>query len=113
MLTSQNQYVNPIALAKLNWKYYIVYCVFIAFEFVYLYFTVIETKGKNGPLPLEEIAALFDGPQSFDNVHRVGQRAAHLEGSDDQMVRTVSDEKNAADLEKANDRYVENTAVLR
>jgi len=31
-------------------------------RFVYLYFTVIETKGKNGyPRPLEEIGALFDG----------------------------------------------------
>ena len=25
-----------------------------------MYFTIIETKGKDGPLPLEEIAQLFD-----------------------------------------------------
>ncbi len=56
-----NQYVNPIALPALGWKYYIVYTVWLAFEFVWLYFTIIETKGKFGPLPLEEIAALFDG----------------------------------------------------
>ncbi|WWC92059.1 uncharacterized protein L201_007013 [Kwoniella dendrophila CBS 6074] len=56
-----NQYVNPIALGKLGWKLYIVYTCWLAFEFVYLYFTVVETKGKDGPLPLEEIAALFDG----------------------------------------------------
>jgi hypothetical protein len=38
-------------------------------RFVYLYFTVIETKGKNGlPRPLEEIAALFDGEQAIENL---------------------------------------------
>lgn len=46
----------------LGWKYYIVFCVFLAFEVVYIYFFLIETRGSNGPLPLEEIAALFDGP---------------------------------------------------
>ncbi|WWC72350.1 uncharacterized protein I206_106312 [Kwoniella pini CBS 10737] len=68
-----NQYVNPIALGKLGWKLYIVYTCWLAFEFVYLYFTVIETKGKNGPLPLEEIAALFDGTEAKDEV----QAATH------------------------------------
>ncbi|ORY28816.1 hexose transporter [Naematelia encephala] len=58
-----NQYVNPVALDGIGWKLYIVYTVWIAFEFVYLWFTVIETKGKNGPLPLEEIAQLFDGDE--------------------------------------------------
>ncbi|KZT07121.1 hexose transporter [Laetiporus sulphureus 93-53] len=52
-----NQYVNPIALDKLAWKYYIVYCCWLAFEFVFLYFMIVETKG----LTLEETAALFDG----------------------------------------------------
>jgi len=56
-----NQYVNPIALDKLGWKYYIFYCAFLAFELVFLWRYMIETKGKNGPLSLEEIAALFDG----------------------------------------------------
>jgi MFS family permease len=27
-----NQYVNPIALESIEWKYYIVYCVFLVFE---------------------------------------------------------------------------------
>jgi len=58
-----NQYANPIALEHLAWKYYIVYTVWLAFEFVFLYFFIIETKGKDGPLPLEEISAIFDGPE--------------------------------------------------
>lgn len=56
-----NQYANPVAMKALDWKYYIIYTVWIAFEFVFLYLYLVETKGKNGPLPLEEIAALFDG----------------------------------------------------
>lgn len=72
-----NQYVNPIAMDALNWRYYIVYCVWLAFEFVYLYFTVIETKGKNGPLPLEEIAALFDGAEGSQAIAAQGVGRAH------------------------------------
>jgi MFS family permease len=75
-----NQYVNPIALPALGWKYYIVYTVWLAFEFVWLYFTIIETKGPNGPLPLEEIAALFDGAEARQEImdHRIemGNRRA-------------------------------------
>jgi len=33
-----NQYVNPVALDALGWKYYIVYVAWLAFEFVFLYF---------------------------------------------------------------------------
>jgi len=54
-----NQYVNPIALSHLGWKYYMVYVAFIAFEVVFCYFFIIETKGRS----LEETAALFDGEE--------------------------------------------------
>ncbi|KAJ8081528.1 hypothetical protein PM082_007373 [Marasmius tenuissimus] len=66
-----NQYVNPVALGKLSWKYYIVYVCWIAFELVYLYFFVIETKG----LTLEETAALFDGEDSTKNLAQVAGHA--------------------------------------
>ncbi|KAJ7128534.1 general substrate transporter [Mycena epipterygia] len=52
-----NQYVNPIALAVLNWKYYVVYCVWLVCECVFLYFYLVETKNHT----LEETAAIFDG----------------------------------------------------
>ncbi|KAJ7659244.1 general substrate transporter [Mycena polygramma] len=52
-----NQYVNPIAFDALSWKYYIVYCAWLGFEFVFLYFFIIETKAHT----LEETAAIFDG----------------------------------------------------
>ncbi|KAH9919567.1 hexose transporter [Fomitopsis serialis] len=51
-----NQYVNPVALQRLAWKYYIFYCCWIAFEFVFIYFLLVETKNRT----LEETAALFD-----------------------------------------------------
>jgi sugar porter (SP) family MFS transporter len=55
-----NQYANPIALGKLHWKYYIVYCCWLVFELAFVYIFIIETKGRS----LEETAALFDGEQA-------------------------------------------------
>jgi sugar porter (SP) family MFS transporter len=62
-----NQYVNPIALEKLGYKYYIVYCCFIAFELVFCYIYIIETKNRS----LEETAALFDGDEALDQIAAV------------------------------------------
>jgi sugar porter (SP) family MFS transporter len=64
-----NQYANPIALAKLGWKYYIVYCVWLAFELAFMIVFVVETKNRT----LEETAALFDGEEKSEELH---QRAA-------------------------------------
>ena len=94
-----NQYANPIALGALKWKYYIVYTVWIAFEVVYMYFTIIETKGKNGPLPLEEIAALFDK----DDRRQELTSAAHVAVKGG--VSTPTDEKID---DKIDGQYVEN-----
>jgi sugar porter (SP) family MFS transporter len=59
-----NQYVNPIALGAITWKYYIVYVCWIAFECVFLYFYIVETKG----LTLEETAAIFDGEEATNEI---------------------------------------------
>jgi len=76
-----NQYVNPIALDNIAWKYYIVYCCWIAFELVFCYFFIIETKGRT----LEETAALFDGEQAEAAVHAGVHDVRHVDekGSDD------------------------------
>ena len=47
-----NQFVNPIGLKNLAWKYYIFYCAWIAFEILFIYFFFPETHGKT----LEELA---------------------------------------------------------
>ncbi|KAJ5934368.1 hypothetical protein N7466_003915 [Penicillium verhagenii] len=52
-----NQYVNPIGLAHLAWKFYFVYIVILVIEVVCIWFLFVETKGPT----LEEIAPLFDG----------------------------------------------------
>ena len=49
---NSNQYVNPIALGHIKWKYYIVYDVWLVVELVVVYFFYIETRYT----PLEEIA---------------------------------------------------------
>ncbi|KAI5123250.1 hypothetical protein M0805_001339 [Coniferiporia weirii] len=69
-----NQYVNPIALGKLGWKYYIVYCCWIAFELVYCFLFIIETKN----LTLEETSALFDGKEAVEQIEK---HAAELAGA--------------------------------
>ena len=56
-----NQYVNPIALQNIGWKYYIVYCVFLVFEIAIVWKYYIETKG----IPLEEIVKMFDGDRAI------------------------------------------------
>ncbi|OJA10001.1 hypothetical protein AZE42_03823 [Rhizopogon vesiculosus] len=65
-----NQYVNPIALAALQWKYYLVYLFWLCFELVFCYFFIIETKN----LTLEETAAIFDGSEGMAQIH--GKAAA-------------------------------------
>lgn len=52
-----NQYVNPIGLEALQWKFYFVYIAVLVIECLVIYFFYVETKGPT----LEEIAILFDG----------------------------------------------------
>ncbi|KAM0189095.1 hypothetical protein ACHAPI_010240 [Fusarium lateritium] len=52
-----NQYVNPIGLEKLAWKFYFVYIVILVIEVACIWFLFVETRGPT----LEEIAVLFDG----------------------------------------------------
>ena len=56
-----NQYVNPIALEKIGWKYYLVYCIWLLFELFVVWKFYIETKDT----PLEEIAKYFDGEKAI------------------------------------------------
>ena len=48
-----------------------VYCVFIAFELVYCWLFIIETKNRS----LEETAALFDGEEVMNKVSAAGHDA--------------------------------------
>ncbi|EMC91326.1 hypothetical protein BAUCODRAFT_80285 [Baudoinia panamericana UAMH 10762] len=75
-------YINPIGLQDISWRYYIIQTIFIALVFIAIYFTFVETQGRDSFLDvseanrrltdcsagytLEEIAVLFDGQESFD-----------------------------------------------
>ncbi|KAH7041215.1 general substrate transporter [Microdochium trichocladiopsis] len=58
-------YVNPVALEAISWRFYIYYCVWVAFIFVVVYFFFVETAGPS----LEELTYLFEG-------HEVKQKMA-------------------------------------
>ncbi|KAB5596153.1 Lactose permease [Ceratobasidium theobromae] len=67
-----NQYVNPVALKAIGWKYALVYCGWLLFEFIFVFKYIIETKGRS----LEQTAALFDGENHADALQQAGYDAA-------------------------------------
>ncbi|KAF4626107.1 hypothetical protein G7Y89_g12054 [Cudoniella acicularis] len=53
-------YVNPIGLAAIGWKYWIVWCFVLVSNFTIIYFTYPETKNMS----LEEVAGIFENGKS-------------------------------------------------
>lgn len=56
-------YLNPVALEQITWKYYIVICILILLELVIVYFTYPETS----KVTLEEVSIIFDGKHAVHN----------------------------------------------
>ncbi|KAI9162961.1 Lactose permease [Paramyrothecium foliicola] len=75
MSTFAVNYINPIGLENIQWKYYIITIVFTLLVWVIIYFCFVETKG----LTLEEIATIFDGRDNFDAAVTV-VRAVEMKG---------------------------------
>jgi MFS family permease len=71
-----NQYVNPVALGAIHWKYYIVYCIFLVFEILIVWKFYIETKG----IPLEEIVKKFDGDKALLGGAAASEKVQQLTG---------------------------------
>jgi len=90
-----NQYVNPIALSHITWKYYIVYCVWIAFELVVVWKFYIETKNT----PLEEIVKHFDGEGAILGGHIATEKSRQLAQELD--IAAPVPVQSTADIEKA------------
>jgi hypothetical protein len=61
-----NQYLNPVALAALAWRYYFVYIGCLISFVAIIWFLFPETKGRS----LEEIAEVFEGPAVETEAHR-------------------------------------------
>lgn len=62
-----NQYVNPIGLEHLQWRYYFVYIAILVVECLCIWFLYVETRGPT----LEEIALLFDGKDANVGTRRL------------------------------------------
>lgn len=73
-----NQYVNPIGLAHLQWRYYFIYIAILVVECFCVWFLFVETKGPT----LEEIAALFDGhalrDTDLESSNKKDQESSHM-----------------------------------
>lgn len=65
-----NQYVNPIGLERIGWKFYFVYIVILVIEVLCIWFVFVETKG----LTLEEVGHLLDGPDGL-HIDEITSRA--------------------------------------
>ncbi|OQE25364.1 hypothetical protein PENSTE_c006G08208 [Penicillium steckii] len=88
-----NTFVNPIALAAIAWRYYIVFLVVLIMFGLTAFFFYPETKGYS----LEEIAVIFDGPEGLpddvaematgnvrakvDGDEKIGTEVAHYESA--------------------------------
>ncbi|KZW02871.1 general substrate transporter [Exidia glandulosa HHB12029] len=81
------QYINPIALQAIQWKYYLVYAIWIFVEFGCVYMWVVETKGRS----LEETAVLFDGE---DAARELAERA-HAEAVGEARGDDVDEKKGS------------------
>ncbi|KAH8589302.1 general substrate transporter [Bisporella sp. PMI_857] len=68
-----NQYVNPIGLEDLAWKFYFVYIAILVIECLCIWFLFVETRGP----ALEEIARLFDG----DSANVAGKQVLDVKSS--------------------------------
>ncbi|EKV07410.1 hypothetical protein PDIG_72710 [Penicillium digitatum PHI26] len=56
-----NQFINPIALAAIHWRYFTVYLACLVIFGVTIYFLFPETKG----LSLEEVARIFEKEKTY------------------------------------------------
>lgn len=59
-----NQFVNPVALDRIAWKYYLVYVAVLVFVIIFMFLYVPETKG----LSLEDVCRIFDRRDQEDTV---------------------------------------------
>ncbi|CAG8898346.1 unnamed protein product [Penicillium egyptiacum] len=93
MANAFNQFVNPIALDALEWKYYAVYIVILSFYLVFAYFMYPETKNHT----IEEVSMIFD--KTDGDIKRLYDSAIRKAGESDLEMA-----EHEEDMEK-NKRY--------
>ncbi|PVH76956.1 putative MFS sugar transporter [Cadophora sp. DSE1049] len=52
-------FVNPIGIKSISWKYLLVFCAWVAFEIVFVYFLFPETSNRT----LEELSFIYEGQE--------------------------------------------------
>ncbi|KAI0850836.1 MFS general substrate transporter [Daldinia vernicosa] len=77
-----NTYVNPVALDRIRWKYYLVYCVWILFEVATVYFLFPETYNRT----LEELSFIFEGKEVQDKVQNNVDKQLEAEHTDKRVA---------------------------
>ncbi|KAI5475101.1 MFS sugar transporter [Pseudohyphozyma bogoriensis] len=87
-----NAYVNSIALGRIGWKYYIVYCVLNFLQLTAMYFLLVETKGYT----LEEIAVMFDGENTAHVEVAPYEQGLHHDEKDGQPMSSVKEAESDA-----------------
>ncbi|KAF4547901.1 Sugar (and other) transporter-like protein 28 [Elsinoe fawcettii] len=89
-----NQWVNPVALAEIQWKYYIVYVVLLCIYLVIAFFFFPETRR----MTIEEVSVIFDTGR-LGNMNAVARELQmdhkHVESDG------VLDEKDAVSLRES------------
>jgi MFS family permease len=63
-------YVNPVALDRIGWRYYIFACAVLGVECVFAWWYLPETKGKG----LEEIGQIFDGDELLTGTQAITKK---------------------------------------
>ncbi|OAA65646.1 General substrate transporter [Niveomyces insectorum RCEF 264] len=91
ILQAFNQWVNPVALSAIGWKYYIVYVALDVMYFIIIFFIFPETKS----LTIEEVSILFD----------------HGRQGDVAAAREAFEQRHTGDMSKAVDNDVAEVEV--
>ncbi|CAG8951282.1 hypothetical protein HYFRA_00008031 [Hymenoscyphus fraxineus] len=82
-----NQYINPIALSRLSWKYYLFYCFWLLFELFVVWKFYLETRNT----PLEEIAKHFDGEGAIIGGAAANNKSRQIAEEIDRVGGTIVD----------------------
>ncbi|KAI1501684.1 major myo-inositol transporter iolT [Biscogniauxia marginata] len=85
-----NTFVNPIALDRIGWRYYIVYCVWIVVEIATVYLLFPETHNRT----LEELSFMFEGKEVQDKVQINIDKQLNLELLSRDAINTVGAEQS-------------------
>lgn len=91
-----NQFVNPIALKAITWKYYIVYIVVQCLFLAYFVFFLRETRG----LTVEEAAVVYDSDDMKSAALAAEAKMREALSGDDQSLTAVSEDEKLGPTKK-------------